>query len=217
MARKPGVAPSLTRDEIAAAALTLADEVGLPNVSVRRLAAELGKSPMALYTYFDSAAQIHAHAVALAFRAVDADPVPGERWDDTLRRTTRSIRQVYLDHPAADLTSVDSAGYAEAFREHTERIYALHSAQGIPPQVLRTLWCVVDAFLGGFIPAELAELRIQAARPDPQGRAWMETAENAYNEQTFASGIETIIAGTRALAAPDPCDWRTPTEDPLQK
>lgn len=210
MPKKPGIAPSLTRDEILRAALDLADQVGMPNVSMRRLAAALGKSPMALYTYFDSVHQIHAGALALAFRAVDADPVPGERWDDTIRRTTLSIRQVYLDHPAADLVSVETSGYSEALQEHTARIYALHSAQGIPPQVLRTLWCVIDAFLGGFIPAELAELNNRPEHPDPAGRAWMETAETAYTEQTFKSGIETILAGTRALAAPDPCDWHTP-------
>lgn len=210
MAKKPGVAPSLTRDEIAAAALKLADQIGISNVSMRKLAAELDKSPMALYTYFTSVDQIRAHAVALAFRKVDADPIPGERWDDTLRRTTLSIRQVYLDHPNAELFTVELGGYSEALQDHTARIYALHSAQGIPPQVLRTLWCVIDAFLGGFIPAELTELNARPEHPDPAGRIWMETAENAYTEETFKSGIETIIAGTRALAAPDPCDWHTP-------
>ena len=38
----------------------------------------------------------------------------------------------------------------------------------------------------------------------------METAEAAYTEESFASGVEIIIAGIRAIAAPDPCDWATP-------
>lgn len=210
MTKKPGVAPSLTREEILAKALELADEIGIANVSMRKLAAALGKSPMSLYTYFDSVAQIHVGVVALAFREVDADPIPGERWDDTVRRTTASIRRVCLDHANAELSRVDMSGYSEALQGHTSRVYALHGAQGIPPRILRTLWCVIDAFLGGFIPAELQELRYRPEHPDPNGRDWMETAENAYTEASFASGIETIIAGTRALAAPDPCDWRTP-------
>ena len=210
MAKKPGVAPSLTREEILAKALELADEIGIANVSMRRLAAALGKSPMSLYTYFDSVAQIHAGAVALAFREVDADPVPGERWDDTVRRTTASIRLVCLSHADADLFSVNLSGYSEALQGHTARVYALHASQGIPPCALSAMWCAVNAFLGGFIRGELRELRQRPQHPDPNGRDWMETAENAYTEATFASGIETIIAGTRALAAPDPCDWRTP-------
>lgn len=210
MPKKPGVAPSMTREEILAKALELADEIGVVNVSMRKLATALGKSPMSLYTYFESVNEIHAGVVALAFREVDADPIPGERWDDTLRRTTSSIRQMYLNHPNADLFRAETGGYSEALQEHTARIYALHGAQGIPPQVLRTLWCVIDAFLGGFIASELEELHRVSELPDPAGRDWMETAENAYTAETFASGVEIIIAGTRGLAAPDPCDWHTP-------
>lgn len=212
MAKRPGFAPGYTRQDILACALRLADEVGVQAVSARRLAAELGCAPMTLYTYFDSIQQIHAGIVALAFREVDADPVPGERWDDTLRRTMRSIRQMYLRHPRAELYKVEMGGYSQALSEHTSRIYALHQRQGIPAGILRRTWCVVDAFLGGFLAAELEELNARPEHPDPQGRDWMETAESAYCDETFESGMEIIIAGVRAVAAPDPCDWRTPGE-----
>ena len=214
--KKPGVVPSLTREAILIKALELADEQGIQNVSMRKLAAALGKAPMALYTYFDSVQEIHAGVVALAFREVDADPIPGERWDDTLRRTTRSIRQMYLDHINAELYRVELGGYSAALEEHTARIYALHSNQGIPADLLRRLWCLIDAFLGGFMPAELQEIRDHPEHPDPAGRPWIETAETAYSEETFESGIEIIIAGVRHLAAPDPCDWHTPGAEEVQ-
>lgn len=210
--KKPGVVPSLTREEILAKAFELADEQGIQNVSMRKLATALGKAPMALYTYFDSVQEIYAGVVALAFREVDADPIPGERWDDTLRRTTSSIRQMYLNHLNADLYKVEFGGYSSALEEHTARIYALHSNQGIPADLLRRLWCLIDAFLGGFMAAELQELREHPEHPDPAGRAWIETAETAYSEETFKSGIEIIIAGVQRLAEPDPCNWHTPCD-----
>ena len=210
--KKHGVAPSLTREQILAEALRLADEEGIEAVSARKLAARLGKAPMALYTYFESVQEIHAGVVALAFREVDADPIPGERWDDTLRRTMGSIRQMYLRHRHAGLHRVQVSGYSDALREHTARIYALHTGQRIPADVLRRAWCMADAFLTGFMAEEMRELETCPDHPDPQGRDWMETAENAYTDETFASGVEIIIAGLRALAAPDPCDWRTPEE-----
>lgn len=210
MAKRPGAAPSLTRDQILAKALELADEAGIQSVSIRRLSQTLGKSPMSLYTYFEGVQQIHIGVVALAFREVDADPVPGELWEDTLRRTMGSIRAMYLRHARADLHTVDFGGYSKALEEHTARIYALHEAQGIPADVLRRMWCVVDAFLGGFIGSELHELQERPAHPDPAGREWMATAENAYTDESFSSGVDIIIAGVRALSAPDPCDWRTP-------
>lgn len=210
--KKPGVAPSLTRDQIAGEALALADEVGLENVSIRRLAARLGCAPMALYTYFDSVQRIREAVVALAFREVDTAPVPGERWDDTLRRTTSSIREMYLRHADANLQFAEEPGYSDGLAEHTSKVYRLHGEQGIPPAILRKAWRIIDAFLGGFIAAELCELRERPVHPDPQGRDWMETAETAYSEETFHDGIEIIIAGIRGLAAPDPCLWTTPAQ-----
>ena len=210
MSKKPGFAPSLNRDEILARALEMADECGIEAVSMRKLAAAVGCAPMTLYTYFDGIQEIRAGVVALAFREVDADPVPGERWDDTIRRTMGSIRAMYLRHSHADLFKVEMGGYAGPLVEHTARIYALHEAQGIPAHILKRAWCVIDAFLGGFIPAELIELNASPEHPDPEGCTWMETAEAAYTEESFASGVEIIIAGIRAIAAPDPCEWTTP-------
>ncbi len=206
----PGAAPSLTREQIAAEALALGDEIGIENVSARKLAARLGKTPMALYTYFDSIADVRVAALAKAFQEVDTSPVPGERWDDTLRRTMSSIRQMYLRHRRCNLFKVETNGYSAGLIEHTKRIYRLHEAQGIPPETLRRLWRIVDAFLGGFIQAELASLSDGSPRPDPEGQEWMEAVEGAYDERAFFDGIDIIVAGVRAVSAPDPCDWRTP-------
>ena len=210
MPRKPGATPSLTRDEIVAKALELADEVGIENVSMRRLAAALGKSPMALYTFFPSSREICEQVLARAFLEVDTDPIPDERWDDTVRRTTSSIRAMYLRHARAHLGSVETTAYSTGLEEHTAKVYRLHEEQGIPADILRKAWRIIDAFLGGFIAAKLAELQRCTELPDPDGRSWVATAEGAYSQEAFDDGIEIIIAGIRGLAAPDPCKWRTP-------
>ena len=46
-----GPAPSLSRDEIAASAVTLADTQGIEAVSMRALAVELGVGAASLYRY----------------------------------------------------------------------------------------------------------------------------------------------------------------------
>lgn len=209
-ARKPGVAPSLTREQIVAKALELADESGIESVSMRHLATALGKAPMALYTYFASVQEIREHVVALAHREIDTAPIAGERWDATIRRTTASVRHMYLRHARADLYKVESTGYSAGLEEHTAKVYRLHEEQGIPADILRKAWRIIDAFLDGFIAAELRELRRRETPPDPCGRAWVATAEGAYSQEAFTDGVEIIIAGIRGLAAPDPCEWRTP-------
>ena len=204
---------ALSRDVISAKALELADAEGLENVSVRKLASALGRTPMALYRHFGSMDEIKAGVVALAFKEVDVAAVPGERWDDTLRRTTSSIRQMHLRHRRAHLTYAEGDALDPGLCEHTERVQKLHHDQGIPDDVLSRAWRIVDAFLTGFIANEIYEIeRSDHHLSDGDRPAWFETAEGAYSEQSFRDGIEIIIAGIRGIAAPDPCEWRTPLQ-----
>lgn len=200
----------LSREIILAQALRMADEDGLENVSVRKLAGALGKTAMSLYRYFDSMDEIRQGIVALAFREVDTAPIPGERWDDTIRRTTASIRRMELDHARAHLYLAEGSAWDPQLREHTDRVQKLHRDQGIPEDILKRAWRIIDAFLSGFSVNELQELERASAVPANGGPEWMETAAGAYSTQAFHDGIEIIIAGIRWLAAPDPCEWRTP-------
>ena len=45
------------------------------------------------------------------------------------------------------------------------------------------------------------------------GGRWTTISDADTDIEMFHQGIDFIIAGTRAMAAPDPCNWRTP-EDP---
>ena len=202
----------LTKDAIRTKALQMADAEGIENLSIRKLAAALGKTPMALYRHYDSMDAIQQAVVALAYEEVDSQEMPGERWDDTIRRTTVSIFEMYKRHANAHLHLVESAAWDPALIAHTERIQRLHANQGIPPEVLMHAWRVIDAFLGGFIISCGIELKGEYHRPPADQPSWFETVERAYSDEAFRDGIDIIIAGIRALAAPDPCEWHTPME-----
>lgn len=203
----------LSRDVIIAKALEMADADGIENLSMRKLAKAFDKTAMALYRYFDSMAEIQQGVLALAFTEVDTSPIPGERWDDTIRRTTESIRQMDLRHARAHLYLASGAALEPGLREHTEHIQRLHSEQGIPEEILMRGWRIIDAFLTGFIANEIAEMEHASATIDSDAPTWAETVAGAYSEQAFRDGIEIIIAGIRGLAAPDPCEWYTPLEN----
>ena len=200
----------LTKNIIRKKALELADEEGIENLSIRKLAKALNKTPMALYRHYGSIDEIKQAVFALAFEEVDADPIPGERWDETLRRTMASIRQVHLNHAHAHLHLVQAPAWSPALIRHTERIQKLHHDQGMPEDVLTRVWRIVDAFLTGFNANEGMQIEGHYDS-DPKNRpSWFETAEKAYSDQAFQDGIDIIIAGIRNLAAPDPCNWHTP-------
>lgn len=200
----------LSQSAILAKGLEIADREGIENLSIRKIAKELGKTPMALYRHFDSMADIQQGILALAFKEVDTAPVPGERWDDTIRRTTASIRAMHLNHSKARLYQVETEAWAPGLREHTDRIQKLHDDQGIPDHVLARAWRIIDAFLTGFIICECTEGRHRETMPENEMPEWIDITEAAYSDEAFHDGIEIIIAGIRKLAAPDPCEWHTP-------
>ncbi|HTW05911.1 MAG TPA: TetR/AcrR family transcriptional regulator [Acidimicrobiales bacterium] len=78
--RRRGPKPSMSLPMIAAAALEIADDDGLDNVSMPRLARRLGVSTMALYRYVaDKSALVDAQIEMAAARPVVATDVGGVR------------------------------------------------------------------------------------------------------------------------------------------
>jgi len=210
MSKKPGIAPSLSREAIIDIAFDLIDEHGYDAFSLRSLATHLGISAMGIYTYFDSKDDIISGVQEKMRTFYDNAPVPGERWDDTLRRTLRSIRKVGVEH--SNIWRVDTYGWQKGTRVHTRRIYKIHKDQGMPLEIYKPLWSIIEAFLGGFIQKEISQMNttFEPLDPDDPDYQWMLISQTAYTDESFRDGIELIISGVRRMAAPDPCEWRTP-------
>ena len=209
MARKAAVEerPALTRERIVAAASDLIERDGIGAFTMRSLGRELGVSAMAVYSHFDS-----RDAILVA----------------VLRRLMASIYQLEMAHPElATIEVVPQAG-ENGLAEHTDKIVNLHLAQGMPEPVLTQAWALVAAYLTGFIGNAIAvranrpsaDCGVSNARAVEEGGSadcasddelpWRRIVAAAYTDEVFAHGVEIIIQGIRALAAPDPCDWRTP-------
>ena len=99
---EPGTRQSrFSREQIAAAALTIADADGFEAVSMRRIAAALGAGTMSLYRYVATKAELLALIDdALLAEALVPDPLPGE-WRPALTAVARQTRLAYLGHPWA--------------------------------------------------------------------------------------------------------------------
>ncbi len=99
----------LTRELVVDKALARADAGGLEAVSFRRLAADLGVTPMALYRYVGSKNELMA---AIGDRVFSAFELPGPEitdWRERLRALARSYRRVLLAHPAVATLSGSQA------------------------------------------------------------------------------------------------------------
>jgi AcrR family transcriptional regulator len=99
-----GPRKGLTVDEVVAAAIALADAEGLEAVTVRRLAQELGKAPMTLYTYVPGKAELVALMLDSLFAAMEPTAAKGP-WRERLTAVARDNYALYRAHPWAAAAS----------------------------------------------------------------------------------------------------------------
>src|SRR2546427_11250328 len=91
----------LTREHILEAALRIADREGLAALTMRRLGADLGVAPMALYVHFRSKEEL---LTGLSDRIADELYVPARGSDDwaaQLREVARSMLGALRNHQRA--------------------------------------------------------------------------------------------------------------------
>ena len=100
----------ITREQILAAAMALLDQRGLPDLTMRKLAAELGIRPSALYWHFPDKQTLLARLADRIVGSAPQPPVSGAGADDQalaheVRREPQTAGGVVVaggqDHPGA--------------------------------------------------------------------------------------------------------------------
>jgi len=163
---------------VVGAAVSLADEAGLDAVSLRRVAARLGVTPMALYRYVEGKDDL---LDAMADRLYESLALPDgdAEWWDALAELARSTRRTLLARPwAAPLFARPLRGpHAHAVDDALQR--SLREA--------------------GFSDAEARELHDQLSNmvfalvaPELHGKR---------NRAAFERGLELLHAGLEARLA----------------
>jgi AcrR family transcriptional regulator len=94
--RKRGPKPALSVDRIAEAAIALADAEGLAAVSMERVAAGFGFTPMALYRYVPGKAELVALMVE---RGIGQPPPLGGSWRERLAAWAAALGERWRAHP----------------------------------------------------------------------------------------------------------------------
>jgi AcrR family transcriptional regulator len=93
----------LDRDRILAEAVAFVDEVGLQQLTMRRLGQRLGVEAMSLYRYVDGREDLLDGMVQHVLAGLDADShlrlLPTDGWQAFLQRLAHDVRDVALAHP----------------------------------------------------------------------------------------------------------------------
>ncbi len=90
----------LSREKVLAAALAITDAEGLDALSFRRLASDLGVTPMALYRYVDDKEALLDGIGDLVLGELDLPEPSSGDWREQLRVAAWSYRAVLVAHPA---------------------------------------------------------------------------------------------------------------------
>jgi TetR/AcrR family tetracycline transcriptional repressor len=95
---KIGARASLTRDVVVDRALALSDTEGMEAVTIRRLATELGVTPMALYWHFRTKEELLAGVADRVLDGVEL-PEPIGKWAPDLRAALVALVDAMRPHP----------------------------------------------------------------------------------------------------------------------
>src|SRR5919107_839825 len=140
--------PRLDRDQVLRGAVAVADRGGLPALTIRSLADELGVKPMTVYSYVKSKEEILDGIVDIVFAEIELPTVGGD-WRTELTRPARSAREVLRRHPWAIplLESRTSPGPANL--RHHDAVLGTLRAAGFAAAGTAHAYALLDAFLYG--------------------------------------------------------------------
>jgi AcrR family transcriptional regulator len=174
------------RSDVVEHALEVLDRHGLADLSMRRLAADLGVQPSALYWHFANKQALLA-AVADEVLRRGARQVPGGTWDEQVTAFAHHLRDAMLAYrDGAELVATAQAfGLGDA--DPTGRLVELLDGDD---QLVRVAATTLLHFVLGHVTDEQMNLQassVGAIEDDPLTRA-----------DTFSTGLGIVVEGVRA-------------------
>lgn len=184
----------LRRPDVIAQALDLLDEVGFPDLTMRRLASALGVQPGALYWHFDDK-QTLLTAVAEEILA-QAEAVPsGASWDQRLAAWAEHLRVALCRYRDGAEVVASVLAMRKAAVDPAEQAAEILRGAGWDRAEARVLGVNVLHFVLGH-------------SVDAQGHAFMvqfgvaDCADEQSPAEIFAAGLAVWLAGLRAQRGP---------------
>ena len=218
-AREPdGERARLSKRTVVDRALKLADADGLDTLTIRKLAQDLGVTPMALYWHFRSKDDLLEGMAEQVWSEIDVNVDPSVPWWAQLQGGLESLLKALRAHPSAPQLVLEHEKRNDAALRATEATLEILLGAGFDPQhaaeiARSTLWTGITLVMSGRLPPELSEedraefqrrneiyLAMLPAVRYPrlvQCAAQMADCDRDFH---YRLGVEMFIAGVRAMA-----------------
>lgn len=200
-------------------ALALADQSGLDALTIRKLAADLGVTPMALYWHFRSKDELLAGIAGRIWGEIDTEVDWSLPWQDQIRALFTSLLSVLRSHPAAPELIMRGEKSGDASADATEAALEVLRRAGFSPAdasgIARySLWVALTLVMsepGREFPdpveraEEMRKRRIAfASQPADKYPRMVECAVPMTAcdepEEHYKLGVEIFVGGVAALA-----------------
>jgi AcrR family transcriptional regulator len=217
MARGVKAHRGLTTERVVEAALQAADEEGIDALSLRRLAAALEVTPMAIYRHVHDKAHLLDLMAERLLEQVDLAPSEMAVWQDRLRRLLGSYQAVVAAHPATPLL-LSRPFVSEAALRGSEALLAiLHSAGFDADRSVRLMQVISGMLLGPAIHRAAWAAASRDLPPDAAGEQasmeglsadefpYLASAGDRFRDWSAGADadrftIELLVGGLEALA-----------------
>ena len=140
----------ISKDAIVTAAVQLLDREGLANLSMRRLAEELGTGAASLYWHVgskDGLLDLVMDEVIGEGKVPDPDP---GHWQEQLKQIARDQRAASLRHPWIVRVSIGRIPMGPNALRYTDRVLGILRAGGLPPRLAVQGYLLLIATVNGF-------------------------------------------------------------------
>ncbi|WP_018104773.1 MULTISPECIES: TetR/AcrR family transcriptional regulator C-terminal domain-containing protein [unclassified Streptomyces] len=188
----------MNREIAVSEALDLLDDVGLENVSTRRLAKRLGVEQPSLYYHFKTKKDLLAAMAeaAMAPHAHAALPEPGDDWRRWFLDNSRSFRRTLLLRRDGARLHAGSTPTGDLDRIRRKMTFLI--ASGVPERQAQMAMLAAGRFTVGCVLEEQAD----ADAPDPEDLP--DNVPALDHEAAFEAGLALILGGLEQhTAGPD--------------
>jgi TetR/AcrR family tetracycline transcriptional repressor len=209
----------LSKRAVVDRALKLADADGLDTLTIRKLAQDLGVTPMALYWHFRSKDDLLEGMAEQVWGEIDVNVDPSVPWWAQLQGGLESLLKALRAHPSAPQLVLEHEKRNDAALRATEATLEILLGAGFHPQhaseiARSTLWTGITLVMSeaGYHPELSEEERAEFQRRNEIYLAMLPAAryprlvqcapQMASCDLDFHDrlGVEMFIAGVRAMA-----------------
>jgi AcrR family transcriptional regulator len=139
----------LSKERVLQAAVTLADEVGIESLSMRKLGESLGVKAMSLYKHVANKDDILDGIVDIVAGKIELPSIGGD-WKRAMRRRAISAHEILLRHPWATMLIVSRVNIGPAMLRYVDATIGCLREAGFSYAMVDHAWNAIDNHIYGF-------------------------------------------------------------------